>query len=107
MMDLTGLEREDLVEIITEQATYITKLEAQLQTGVGNKTIVSKATPTKPIIPAPVEVGGSLRRFRFPTFRFEGTVYRADEAVFNNDLLNRIVRTTGNSILKEIAKSDS
>ena len=100
-MDLTGLEREDLIEIIHNQRTHIEKLQAEIEKG----TVIKKTTPvpTRPTLPSQtVAVLGKNRKFRFPTFRFKGEVYRADEVQYNQSLLEEIVKATGDSILKEV-----
>lgn len=100
-MDLTGLEREDLIEIIGNQADYIKRLEAQLNTAEKAQP-VQKKQETKPTIPQPVEVLGSLRLFRFPTFRYNGKVHRSDEVVLDKSLLEEIAKQTGDQILRKV-----
>lgn len=101
-MDLTGLEREDLVEIINNQAAFIAELEAKL--AKTDNVITKKAEPeSKPTLPSsPVDVLGKLYKFRYPSFRFGGELHRADKAQYDLPLMERIVKS-GLPIMYEVS----
>ncbi len=99
-MDLTGLSTEDLAEIVNTQAAYIEQLEEQLHKGQAKK---NNAEPSiKPHIPEPVEVDGKIYKFRFASFRFKGSSYRADHAQYDDALIQQILSIPGQTILKQI-----
>lgn len=99
-MDLTGLSHEELSEIINNQKAYIAELESK----VAQQELAPKKAvlPEKPSLPGKLYVQGVFRKFRFPTFRFEGKEYRADVVQYDLPLMEKIVRQTGESILKEV-----
>jgi len=99
-MDLTGLTHEELSDVITTQKKYIAELESK----VAMLELVPKKRelPARPSIPGKVYVMGGFRKFRFPSFRFDGKEYRADEAQYDLPLMERIVNVTGGKILKEV-----
>lgn len=101
-MDLTALEREDLIEIINNQASHIAGLEKKLA-GVAT---TKKAEPeSKASIPVqPVEVLGKRYKFRFPLFKFNGQSCKANEVQYDEALLEKIAKTKGQTILVELSK---
>lgn len=99
-MDLTGLSHEELSEIITTQKKYIAELESKM--AMQELVPKKRELPERPSIPGKVYVLERFRKFRFPSFRFEGKEYRADEAQYDLPLMERIVNSTGGSILKEM-----
>ncbi len=98
-MDLSALEREDLVEIINNQAAYIKELEGKLQ--LAEKNLPVKKVISKPSLPKDaVTVLGKKYLFRYPAFVFGGVNYRADEAQYDSALMEQIVGKPGQTILK-------
>jgi hypothetical protein len=97
-----------LEKLVAEQGKKIEKLEDENHdlkialSAKGPETIEDKAPP-KPTLPEEaVKVSGKEYKFRFAAFFFEGKRYLAEEAITDDKLLQKIAKSAGQSILKEV-----
>ena len=95
---------ESLAAQIAQQQDIINKQNAIIGKLAGKKTEPAAEAKAPQIPTDPVEVGGKKYKFQVATFRLAGdhTVYTAEEAALDEDLLSQILCIEGQGMLKEL-----
>lgn len=88
-------EKDDLIADLRSKNARLIEIAGR---GPAEDAAADKPLRTKP----EVEVRGKKYRFRFAGFSFNGTHYEASDAALDEELVEKIVDTPGQTILKQI-----
>lgn len=102
-MDLQLLDKEQLIDIIHNQANDVAALEMEVAWLKEQKN--KQDLPVKEVLKAnPVEIDGELYYITLPRFIKGGKSYTAEQACLNEGLLRKILSDPYQMILKKVNK---